>query len=171
MPHSPLKVPGRAPAVPGFNSKVATVGAIRIHYWIGGEPGGSPILLWHGFLGTGYMWRHVMTALAEAGFAVLVPAGLPGGICHDDKSALNPIGQDISAHGSGFRSKCCRYCAVKLPLKQGAGYTCGVGVVLRSDFDPLQRVRRPCGVPAGRLFHSTACISDRNCRGTGRFAR
>jgi pimeloyl-ACP methyl ester carboxylesterase len=73
MPHSPLKVPGRAPAVPGFNSEVATVGAIRIHYWIGGEQSGSPILLWHGFLGTGYMWRHVMTALAEAGFAVLVP--------------------------------------------------------------------------------------------------
>jgi pimeloyl-ACP methyl ester carboxylesterase len=28
---------------------------------------------WHGFLATGYVWRHVMTALAEAGFAVPVP--------------------------------------------------------------------------------------------------
>jgi pimeloyl-ACP methyl ester carboxylesterase len=49
------------------------VGAIRIHYWIGGSPAGSPVLLWHGFLATGYVWRHVMTALADAGFAVLAP--------------------------------------------------------------------------------------------------
>ena len=73
MPHSPPELLVKAPAVPGFHGEVAMVGGIRIHYWIGGEPSGSPVLLWHGFLGTGYMWRHVMTALAEAGFAVLVP--------------------------------------------------------------------------------------------------
>jgi pimeloyl-ACP methyl ester carboxylesterase len=32
-----------------------------------------PVLLWHGFLGTGYSWHKVMLLLAEAGFSILVP--------------------------------------------------------------------------------------------------
>jgi len=31
------------------------------------------VVLWHGFLSTGYAWRDVASALAEAGMAVLVP--------------------------------------------------------------------------------------------------
>jgi pimeloyl-ACP methyl ester carboxylesterase len=61
------------PVISGFRSETATVSGLRIHYWLGGDPHGVPVLLWHGFLGTGFVWRHVMPLLAEAGFTVLVP--------------------------------------------------------------------------------------------------
>jgi pimeloyl-ACP methyl ester carboxylesterase len=61
------------PVIPGFRSETAHVDGIRIHYWIGGHPNGTPVLLWHGFLGTSFVWRHVMSLLAETGFAVLAP--------------------------------------------------------------------------------------------------
>ena len=59
--------------ITGFRSAFATVDGIRLHYWVGGDPNGQPVILWHGFLSTGYAWREVAPALAEAGMAVLVP--------------------------------------------------------------------------------------------------
>src|SRR6266849_1123504 len=59
--------------VTAFQSATATVNAVRLHYWVGGNPDGPPVLLWHGFLGTSYSWHKVMSVLAEAGYAVLVP--------------------------------------------------------------------------------------------------
>ena len=59
--------------VSDFSSEIAEINGIRIHYWLGGDPNGTPVLLWHGFLSTSLEWRHVMTALAQAGYAVLVP--------------------------------------------------------------------------------------------------
>jgi pimeloyl-ACP methyl ester carboxylesterase len=59
--------------IPGLRSTFATVGGVRLHYWIGGEPKGQPVILWHGFLSTGYAWREVAPALTEAGMAVLIP--------------------------------------------------------------------------------------------------
>ena len=63
----------RAGTIPGFTDGMASVGAVRLHYWLGGDPNGQPVLLWHGFLSSGYAWRKVAPALAEAGLAVLVP--------------------------------------------------------------------------------------------------
>lgn len=60
-------------AIAGFRSETTGVAGVRLHYWIGGEAGGPPVILWHGFLSTGYAWRTVATALAEAGLSVLVP--------------------------------------------------------------------------------------------------
>jgi len=63
-----------SPAViPGFESKTATVAGVRLHYWIGGNPRGQPVILWHGFLSTAYAWRDVAPAIARAGLAVLIP--------------------------------------------------------------------------------------------------
>jgi pimeloyl-ACP methyl ester carboxylesterase len=59
--------------IAGFESKWATIAGIRLHYWIGGDPEGSPVILWHGFLSTAYAWREVAPALAKAGLSVLVP--------------------------------------------------------------------------------------------------
>jgi pimeloyl-ACP methyl ester carboxylesterase len=60
-------------SIPGFDSRSTIVAGVRLHYWIGGEPNGPPVILWHGFLSTGYAWREVAPALAKAGLAVLVP--------------------------------------------------------------------------------------------------
>ncbi len=60
-------------SVPGFTSEMVNVGGVRLHYWLGGDPHGPPVLLWHGFLSTSLEWRKVMPALAQAGYAVLVP--------------------------------------------------------------------------------------------------
>ena len=60
-------------SVPGFASQTAHVGGVRLHYWLGGDPHGVPVLLWHGFLSTSMEWRGVMPLLAQAGYAVLVP--------------------------------------------------------------------------------------------------
>jgi pimeloyl-ACP methyl ester carboxylesterase len=59
--------------VAAFRSETAVVNGIRLHYWIGGNPHGKPVLLWHGFLATAYSWYKVMPLLAEAGYSVLVP--------------------------------------------------------------------------------------------------
>ena len=60
-------------AIDGFTSGFADVDGVRLHYRLGGDPDGPPVVLWHGFLGTGYAWRDVAPRLAEAGCAVLVP--------------------------------------------------------------------------------------------------
>jgi pimeloyl-ACP methyl ester carboxylesterase len=60
-------------SISGFQSKSTTVAGVRLHYWIGGDPNGPPVILWHGFLSTSYGWHDVAPALAEAGLAVLVP--------------------------------------------------------------------------------------------------
>jgi len=60
-----------APA--GFTSSVASINDVRLHYWLGGDPSGPPVLLWHGFLSTSLEWRKVMPLLAQVGYAVLVP--------------------------------------------------------------------------------------------------
>jgi len=62
-----------AATIQGFRSETVSVNRIRLHYWIGGDPDGQPTILWHGFLSTGFAWRDVAPALAEAGLAVLVP--------------------------------------------------------------------------------------------------
>jgi pimeloyl-ACP methyl ester carboxylesterase len=59
--------------VAGFSSEIADLNGTRLHYWLGGDPNGTPALLWHGFLSTSLEWRHVMLGLAQAGYAVLVP--------------------------------------------------------------------------------------------------
>ena len=66
-----------APVIDGFDSRTALVDGVALHYWVGGDPQGLPVLLWHGFAGTGYTWRKVMVPLARAGLCVLVP-DMPG---------------------------------------------------------------------------------------------
>ena len=60
-------------AIDGFTSHKETTHGIGLHYWVGGNPDGDPVLLWHGFLATGYAWRNVGTALAGKGYSVLIP--------------------------------------------------------------------------------------------------
>ncbi len=83
-----------------FTSAVAKVGGLRLHYRVGGDPDGTPVLLWHGFLSTGYAWRKVMPALADAGFAVLVPD--MRGYGDSDKPA-GVVGYDARALAEEFR--------------------------------------------------------------------
>ncbi|HEX7784507.1 MAG TPA: alpha/beta hydrolase [Sphingobium sp.] len=59
--------------IPGLRSETVTVNGVRLHYWIGGDPEGQPVILWHGFLSTAYAWHKVAPALAASGMAVLVP--------------------------------------------------------------------------------------------------
>jgi len=60
-------------SIEGCTSAFADIDGTRIHYWIGGDPEGPPILLWHGFLGTSFTWHRVMPMLVRAGYAVLAP--------------------------------------------------------------------------------------------------
>jgi pimeloyl-ACP methyl ester carboxylesterase len=60
-------------SIPGFTSEAANLSGVRIHYLLGGDPTGTPVLLWHGFLSTSQEWRKVMPALAEAGYSILIP--------------------------------------------------------------------------------------------------
>jgi len=59
--------------IQGFKSESVVVNGITLHYLLGGDLNGDPVILWHGFLATGYVWRDVAPALAKAGFSVLVP--------------------------------------------------------------------------------------------------
>ncbi len=62
-----------AAQIPNFEVRVEQVNGVSLQYWIGGNPEGIPVLLWHGFLGTSYSWHKVMPLLAEAGYSVLAP--------------------------------------------------------------------------------------------------
>ena len=84
-----------------FRSETAVVNGVRLHYWIGGNPNGRPVLLWHGFLGTGYSWHKVMPLLAEAGFSILVPD--MRGYGNSDKPAGDE-GYDSRALAHEFRA-------------------------------------------------------------------
>jgi pimeloyl-ACP methyl ester carboxylesterase len=88
-------------SIPGFERRSETVDGVRIHYLIGGNPSGPPILLWHGFLSTSYGWRHVAPALAAAGAAVLIPD--MRGYGDSDKPA-GTDGYDARALGEEFRA-------------------------------------------------------------------
>jgi pimeloyl-ACP methyl ester carboxylesterase len=59
--------------IAGFRSESVGVNGVSLHYWIGGDRNGPPVLLWHGFLGTAYSWHKLMPLLADAGYSVLVP--------------------------------------------------------------------------------------------------
>ncbi len=78
-----------------IRSLSAEVRGIRLHYLAAGDPGGPPVLLWHGFLGTCRVWRRVIPLLADAGFAVLAPvmrgygdSDKPPGVAGYDARAL-----------------------------------------------------------------------------------
>jgi pimeloyl-ACP methyl ester carboxylesterase len=87
--------------IEGFQSKSARVNGTRIHYWIGGDPNGTPVLLWHGFLGTAYSWHRLMPLLADAGYSILVPD--MRGFGDSDKPA-GDAGYDGAALAEEFRS-------------------------------------------------------------------
>ncbi len=60
-------------AIEGFTEQTIEANGTRLSCRVGGDPGGPPVLLWHGFLGTSYTWRKVAPMLAARGCAVLVP--------------------------------------------------------------------------------------------------
>ena len=89
------------PEITTFRSETAIVNGVRLHYWLGGNPHGRPVLLWHGFLGTGYSWYKVMPMLVEAGYSVLVPD--MRGYGDSDKPSGNE-GYDARALAEEFRA-------------------------------------------------------------------
>jgi pimeloyl-ACP methyl ester carboxylesterase len=87
--------------IAGFRSQSANVNAVSLHYWIGGDPNGTPVLLWHGFLGTAYSWHKLMPLLVDAGYRVLAPD--MRGYGDSDKPA-GDAGYDGAALAEEFRS-------------------------------------------------------------------
>ncbi len=92
---------GSAQESASFRSETAVVNGIRLHYLIGGNPHGKPIVLWHGFLGTAASWYKVMPLLAQAGYSVLVPD--MRGYGDSDKPTGND-GYDARALAEEFRA-------------------------------------------------------------------
>jgi pimeloyl-ACP methyl ester carboxylesterase len=94
-----------APAtIKGFRSETGIINGVRLHYWSGGNPKGQPVLLWHGFLATGYAWRDVAPALADAGLAVLIAdmrgygdSDKPAGVAGYDARSLAEEGRALVA--------------------------------------------------------------------------
>ena len=67
---------GRVPLPAGIRSRIAAIGnGLDMHFLEAGfEERGRPCaLLLHGFPELAYSWRHVMPALAQAGFHVIAP--------------------------------------------------------------------------------------------------
>ena len=87
--------------IAGFRSESARVNGVSLHYWVGGDPNGSHVLLRHGFLGTGYSWHRLMPLLVGAGYRVLVPD--MRGYGDSDKPA-GDAGYDGAALAEEFRS-------------------------------------------------------------------
>jgi pimeloyl-ACP methyl ester carboxylesterase len=88
---------------PGFASRFATAGGVRLHYVIGGA--GTPVVLLHGWPATWYEWHAVMPALARR-HTVIAP-DLPGlgdsaapACCYTKKAAAAAI--HALARGLGY---------------------------------------------------------------------
>ena len=60
-------------SIADFSQANETVSGVTLHYRLGGPEGGRPVILWHGFLSTGNLWRKVAPDLARAGYRVLIP--------------------------------------------------------------------------------------------------
>jgi len=82
--------------ITGFVGGSAKINGVALHYRRGGRAGGPPVILWHGFLGTGYTWHKVAPALGKAGFDVLIPdmrgygdSDKPAGVAGYDALALS----------------------------------------------------------------------------------
>jgi pimeloyl-ACP methyl ester carboxylesterase len=86
---------------PGFVSETIDINGVNIHYQIGGDPNGQPVLLWHGFLSTSYAWRKVMPLLIAHGYAVLVPDMRGYG---DSHKPAGTEGYDARALAEEFRA-------------------------------------------------------------------
>ncbi len=56
-----------------FEQADETVSGVKLHYRLGGPEEGRPVILWHGFLSTGNLWRKVAPELVRAGYRVLIP--------------------------------------------------------------------------------------------------
>jgi pimeloyl-ACP methyl ester carboxylesterase len=54
-----------------FDHGFAEANGVRLHYVVGGPASGEMVVLLHGWPQTWYTWRHVMPALAAAGFRVV----------------------------------------------------------------------------------------------------
>ena len=64
------------PKLPGFEHRFATVEGVRLHYVIGGKPGGEVVVLVAGFPESWYARRKVMPLLANE--YEVVALDLPG---------------------------------------------------------------------------------------------
>lgn len=105
-----MSTTAEAREIANFRSDSADVNDVRLHYWLGGNPNGTPVLLWHGFLGTSYSWHKVMPLLADAGFSILVPdmrgygdSGKPAGSEGYDARALSEQFREL-VRRTGFAS-------------------------------------------------------------------
>ena len=49
--------------LPGFRSEMRDIGGARLHAWVGGDPQGPPVVLWHGFLSTKAKVRQPVIAI------------------------------------------------------------------------------------------------------------
>ena len=115
--------------IAGFRSESACVNGVRLHYWIGGDANGPPVLLWHGFLGTAYSWHRLMPLLADAGYRILAPD--MRGYGDSDKPA-GDVGYDGAALAEEFRS-----------LVEQIGFTAG---------RPLTLIAHDMGAPPALLW-------------------
>ena len=57
----------------GTSNRVRMPDGAELHVNVRGEPGGTVLLLLHGFPELGFSWRHQVDPLAEAGYRVVVP--------------------------------------------------------------------------------------------------
>jgi 3-oxoadipate enol-lactonase len=80
-----------AKAIPGFEERFAEAKGCRLRYFVGGRPGGRPLVLVHGLGGAAANWVELAPLLAER-HRILVPE-LPG---HGRSTAL-PVVPNIAA--------------------------------------------------------------------------
>jgi pimeloyl-ACP methyl ester carboxylesterase len=57
----------------GFRSRRIKVDGYRLHYFVGGPAGGSPVVLLHGLGGRAENWRGLAPYFVKAGFRVFMP--------------------------------------------------------------------------------------------------
>ena len=61
------------PEIRGVRHRTVETNGISMHVAEAGEPGGTPVILCHGFPELWYSWRHQLPALAAAGYHVIAP--------------------------------------------------------------------------------------------------
>jgi pimeloyl-ACP methyl ester carboxylesterase len=86
------------PELPGVHHRWIDAGGLRVHVAEAGDPGGTPVLLLHGWPQHWFVWRRVIPALADHGYRLLCPdlrgfgwSDAPGEGYHPDTFARDQI--------------------------------------------------------------------------------
>lgn len=130
----------------GAHSRSVTVNGIRMHYWVLGPEGGTPVVLVHGLEGHGTDFHNLAPFLRQAGFRVYLP-DLPGFAGSDKPKDFSYSIPDEANQVVGFMD------ALGLKQVDLGGHSMGGWIVQHIAYQHPERVVRLMIFDSAGIYH------------------